>query len=239
VGSFQIRHGGPILRAGDDSARAADGSASTLARKSKTETGGKPPDRAQLGETQETLSLQFNARIRYQFCEIVGFGTFSVVRRVIDLKTETSRACKIIPIAVNDRHRQKADSSPNGNVDGDGNALSTREEVEMEIRMLRRFNHPNVVHLYDVFESDGKFHIVTDLLPGGELLAAVSERGSFSEEDARQVFRQLMEALKHIHSMGVVHRDIKLEVCLRFVQAARGYISCQACSASLMCIYVC
>lgn len=46
---------------------------------------------------------------------------------------------------------------------------------------------------------------------GGELLASVLQRGSYSEETARECFRQLLEGVKYCHSLGVVHRDLKLE----------------------------
>ena len=48
-------------------------------------------------------------------------------------------------------------------------------------------------------------------MAGGELLASVLQRGSYSEETARECFRQLLEGVRYCHGLGVVHRDLKLE----------------------------
>ena len=158
--------------------------------------------------------LSFTGRIpyvrsvpsRYSYGDILGVGTFSVVKEVADRVTKQRLACKIIPIERPGGDKNNAGTASRTDV------VSTRAEVEMEIRLLRRLDHPNVMRLHDVFETDGQVHLMTEFLPGGELLAAVTDRGSFTEEDAREIFKQLMQALQHIHSMDVVHRDIKLEV---------------------------
>ena len=56
-----------------------------------------------------------------------------------------------------------------------------------------------------------RFYIVTDLMRGGHLRAALEQRGSYTEEDARTVMKQLLQALAFIHDVGVTHRDVKME----------------------------
>ena len=53
--------------------------------------------------------------------------------------------------------------------------------------------------------------LVTELLTGGQLLDSVMKRENYSETDAREVFRQLLEGIHYLHNNGIVHRDIKLE----------------------------
>ena len=53
--------------------------------------------------------------------------------------------------------------------------------------------------------------MVTELCTGGELFDKIIEKGSFSEEEARQIFKQMMLALNYCHSQGVAHRDLKPE----------------------------
>ena len=54
-------------------------------------------------------------------------------------------------------------------------------------------------------------YVITELVAGGDLLSAVTDRGSLAEEDARAVFRSLMQCCMDLQSRGVLHRDIKLE----------------------------
>ena len=52
-------------------------------------------------------------------------------------------------------------------------------------------------------------YIVTELLEGGELLDAMTNLGSYTEDEARLIMRQLLEGLQYMHKKGVTHRDLK------------------------------
>lgn len=64
---------------------------------------------------------------------------------------------------------------------------------------------------YFIAPSRDKVYIVTDLCRGGELLDALLERGSYSEADARSVFRPVLEGVAYLHAHSITHRDLKLE----------------------------
>ena len=117
------------------------------------------------------------------------------------------------PSATNaNRAGSGAQASTSASAGGLSDQHSTRDEIFAEVELLRQLRHPNILHLRDVFEEEGRVYLITELLTGGELLRALMERGSYAEEDAREIFRQLLQALKYIHEKGIVHRDIKLEV---------------------------
>jgi calcium-dependent protein kinase len=83
-----------------------------------------------------------------------------------------------------------------------------------EISLLRTLDHPNIVKLFEFFESaDSSVFIVTEALSGGELLAALREQpgGAFPEAKAAALLRQMCKAVAYLHAEGVVHRDLKLE----------------------------
>ena len=78
----------------------------------------------------------------------------------------------------------------------------TREEVAIK----NKFNHPNVVHLVEFYETTDYMFLILELCPGGELIDKIISKGRLDEEVARHIFRQLVNAIDHIHSKGVAHR---------------------------------
>lgn len=83
--------------------------------------------------------------------------------------------------------------------------------IENEIKILRQCDHPNVLKLETVFEDENHFHIVMELVNGGDLFSRVIGKQALTESEAHHIFVQLLEAVKHLHSKNIVHRDIKLE----------------------------
>lgn len=80
-----------------------------------------------------------------------------------------------------------------------------------EIENLRSMEHPNILSLYESFEDDVNFYIVTELCEGGELFDEVERRGRFSERDAIEVMRALLAAINYCHQKKIMHRDLKPE----------------------------
>ena len=65
--------------------------------------------------------------------------------------------------------------------------------------------------LYETFETEKHLVFVTELCSGGDLLSYVRRRRKLSEEMSKIIFKQILLGLQHIHSKGILHRDIKLE----------------------------
>merc|ERR1712217_972446 len=72
-------------------------------------------------------------------------------------------------------------------------------------------DHPHIVRLMDVYESENDLQFVMECLEGGELFDRVIEQKRFSEHDAADAIWQILLAINHIHIAGIVHRDVKLE----------------------------
>ncbi|WVR09780.1 hypothetical protein IAU60_006856 [Kwoniella sp. DSM 27419] len=85
------------------------------------------------------------------------------------------------------------------------------QAVMDEIHVLEKLNHPNIVHVWDHFESRDKFYLTFELAVGGELFDRITERGKFTEKDAADCIRQVLSATAYLHSHQIVHRDLKPE----------------------------
>jgi len=80
-------------------------------------------------------------------------------------------------------------------------------ELKAEIETLKQLDHPNIINLMEVFESEDNICIIMEHCSGGDL----SQRRFETENDVCSVVFQLAEAVAHCHHMGIVHRDLKME----------------------------
>lgn len=129
-------------------------------------------------------------RKKYELKETLGTGAFSEVVLAEDRTDANLYAVKCI----------------------DKKALKGKEEsLYGEISVLRRLIHPNIVQLVETFEDKAKVYLVMELVTGGELFDRIVEKGSYTERDAAELIRQVLDAVDYMHSQGVVHRDLKPE----------------------------
>ena len=80
-----------------------------------------------------------------------------------------------------------------------------------EISIMRKLNNPHLLKVYQVYETDHSIYMVMDLINGGELLNRVKETKDFSQKDLAKIMFFLLQALKDLHSKGIMHRDLKPE----------------------------
>ncbi|UJR28940.1 hypothetical protein I4U23_010157 [Adineta vaga] len=121
----------------------------------------------------------------------IGLGNFSRVKLGVHLLAKEKVAIKILDKTKLDERTQR---------------LLLREITSME-----RLHHPNIIRLYEVIETPTEIYIVTEYAPGGELYTRISKAGKFSEDEAKSIFAQMTAAIDHMHSQGIIHRDIKSE----------------------------
>ena len=91
-----------------------------------------------------------------------------------------------------------------------------RELLRNEIAVMKLLKHPFIVRLEAVFETRQSMYIVLEKVNGGELFSRIVGRARFTESEARELLKPLLQAVAYIHSIGIIHRDIKVRDAIGF-----------------------
>lgn len=127
----------------------------------------------------------------YMLARELGSGAFSVVKLGINKTTGESVAVKIVP-------KKKLSEED-------------LQSLSMEIQILDSLDHPHIVRLLEVFEENGDFFIVTELVQGGELFDRIVSKSHYTEKEARDLIKIFLQTMAYMHAANVVHRDLKPE----------------------------
>ncbi|KAK7195621.1 serine/threonine protein kinase sos2 [Novymonas esmeraldas] len=126
----------------------------------------------------------------YEILDVVGEGAYSKVKRVRHIPTGCVLVAKIVP-------------KTNQQVEND---------VRLEISILRRLNHKNIVQLIEILESTNNYYIILEPVMGGDLCdVVVGMDRPLPEQDVAALLIQLVAGVRACHRNGVAHRDLKPE----------------------------
>ena len=87
------------------------------------------------------------------------------------------------------------------------------DQINREIEIMYKLNHPHVMKLINHFEDDEKFYLVMPYASKGQLYSLLRRQVRFDQRTAAQYMREVLEAVRYIHSFSpkIIHRDIKPE----------------------------
>ncbi|KAM3718804.1 Testis-specific serine/threonine-protein kinase [Dirofilaria immitis] len=125
------------------------------------------------------------------FYEDLGKGTFSIVK-----KGWCNMLAKMVAIKIIDTRKD---------------SKYTRKCLPREIELVRKLQHENIIKAYEVIEKNPYVCIIQDFTSRGDLLQKIRRESKVDEKEGKIHFRQLIEVMKYLKSMEVVHRDIKCE----------------------------
>ncbi|PWA25546.1 hypothetical protein CCH79_00019885 [Gambusia affinis] len=95
--------------------------------------------------------------------------------------------------------------------------VGTRENLDgtqlfREVRIMKTLNHPNIVQLFEVIETEKTLYLVMEYASGGEVFDYLVAHGRMKEKEARAKFRQIVSAVHYCHQKNIVHRDLKVSL---------------------------
>ena len=81
-----------------------------------------------------------------------------------------------------------------------------KEELINEINILKVIDHINLLNIKEFYETDKYYHFVSEYYSGGALESKVQQ---FTYNQAKAIVKQILNGLRHIHQLGIMHRDLK------------------------------
>lgn len=127
---------------------------------------------------------------RYEILQVIGTGGMAVVYKALCHRLNRHVAVKILK----DEYAKDEEF---------------RNRFHSESHAVAMLSHPNIVAVYDVSRSNSVEYIVMELIDGMTLKQYMERRGTLSQKEAIHFITQILKALSHAHSKGIIHRDIK------------------------------
>ena len=149
----------------------------------------------------------------YTIGPTIGAGIFA------EVKSGTDEFRQQVAIKVFNKNAIKAKQSTQQHASGGASAAADPYQshqflqIEKEINALRVCDHPHIVSFYDVLETETKVFLVMEHLPYGELYDYILDKGKLSEAEGSRLFGQVVSAITHCHSLGIVHRGQLVMIC--------------------------
>jgi len=142
--------------------------------------------------------------------DCLGSGSFGTV--YLGLNGETGELFAVKEVAMTRRTGEGGEGGLNPQPEEDGidaSATEAVEQLEQEVELLSRLQHPNIVRYVGISRESRALYIFLEYVPGGSIASLLSRFGAFEESVISVYTRQILIGLDYLHSQRCVHRDIK------------------------------
>ncbi len=129
-------------------------------------------------------------RGEYQKIRIIGHGKYGEVCQILDLRNGQISAIKVM--------------------------ANANFSSQNESRIIERMNHPNIIKKLDDWNEDKVYYLVTEYADLGDLKEYIISKNKIEEDEARDIFKQIVNGMKYAHQHLICHRDLKLENIVLF-----------------------
>uniref|UniRef100_A0A9R1SN70 Serine/threonine-protein kinase PLK n=2 Tax=Cyprinus carpio TaxID=7962 RepID=A0A9R1SN70_CYPCA len=151
----------------------------------------KPEDNSRTGTEYSRIITDPNTGKCYCRGKVLGKGGFAKCYEMTDLSSSKVYAAKIIPHSRVSKPHQ-------------------REKINREIDLHRTLSHKHIVHFYHHFEDKDNIYILLEYCSRRSLAHILKARKVLTEPEVRYYLKQTVSALKYLHDLEILHRDLKL-----------------------------
>jgi len=138
-----------------------------------------------------TIEGKGNFYDRYKDQGKIGKGAYGEVKFAYDIVTREMRAMKVIP-------KENCPAVINASLSN-------------EIEVLKKLDHPNIMKLFEFYQDETNYYLITEYCNGGELFERIIRIKHFTEQKAAIIMKQILSAVAYCHKLKIVHRDLKPE----------------------------
>lgn len=147
------------------------------------------------GESEESPigadGVRHNFLSHYTLGKKLGEGGYAVVKLC-----QRHRDNQVFAVKIGKRESMNSDDVDN---------------LKKEYQLVSILDHPNIMRVFELYEEKKHFYVVMEFIKGGELFDRIAAKKQYSESDARDAAKCVLEGIKYLHSKNIVHRDLKPE----------------------------